>query len=116
MSQQVEKHEGTSVQVTVFQPFGAKKETLVEGDATEFAVGRAAFSLALARPQCLPLCHPPPPSLSRSFSLRQGFPTLMYFSHGNLHKFSGQRKIDTLLAYAKVSESGSAGRGSLFSC
>lgn len=52
------------------------------------------------------------------FSPLQGFPTLMYFSHGNMHKYSGLRKIDTLLAYAKVSgvARSAAGQVLLASC
>eukprot|EP00903_Cladosiphon_okamuranus_P007200 g6991.t1 len=39
-------------------------------------------------------------SLGKRFGIK-GFPTLMYFSHGNMYKFSGLRKVETLMAYAK---------------
>ncbi|CAM9357918.1 unnamed protein product [Ectocarpus sp. 6 AP-2014] len=31
----------------------------------------------------------------------KGFPTLLFFSHGNLHKFAGPRKLDSFIEFAK---------------
>lgn len=32
----------------------------------------------------------------------QRFPTLLMFSHGQVYKYNGARKLDALLTYAKV--------------